>query len=131
MSYTLRMGNRAVRFLVSLSPALVIIGIAHAQGPPGGRGGAPQAPQTAKAASLFDVTGYWVSVVTEDWRYRMVTPAKGDYGGVALNPEGRKIADAWDTAKDEAAGEQCRSYGARISCRCPGAYTSRGRTIRR
>ena len=113
MSYTLRMGKCAARFLVSLSLAIVLLGNAHAQGrPPGGRGGAPQAPQTAKAASLFDVTGYWVSVVTEDWRYRMVTPAKGDYGGVALNPEGRKIADAWDTAKDEAAGEQCRSYGA-------------------
>jgi hypothetical protein len=69
---------------------------------------------------LFDVTGYWVSVVTEDWRYRMVTPTKGDYGGVALNPEGRKIADAWDPAKDEAAGEQCRSYGAPNIMQVPG-----------
>jgi len=30
-----------------------------------------------------------VSVVTEDWLYRMVTPSKGDYSGVPLNPERR------------------------------------------
>ena len=40
-----------------------------------GRGGAPPTP---KAASATDFTGYWVSVVTEDWLYRMVTPAKGN-----------------------------------------------------
>jgi hypothetical protein len=82
-----------------------------------GRGGAaPAAPQgpppTPKAAALYDFTGYWVSLVTEDWRYRMATPPKGDYVGVPLTPEGRKLADAWDPAKDESAGEQCRSYGA-------------------
>ncbi len=42
----------------------------------------------------------------------MVTPAKGDYEHLPLTPEGRAIADTWDPAKDEAAGEQCRSYGA-------------------
>lgn len=83
--------------------------IAFAQAP-GGRGPAP--PRTAKASALYDITGYWVSVVTEDWRYRMITPVKGDYSGVLLNPAARKIADAWDPAKDEAAGEQCRNYGA-------------------
>jgi hypothetical protein len=50
--------------------------------------------------------------VTEDWRYRMMTPAKGDYPNVPLNPAGRRVADAWDPAKDEAAGEQCKGYGA-------------------
>ena len=69
---------------------------------------------------MFDITGYWVLVVTEDWRFRMVTPPKGDYTGVALNPEGRQIADAWDPAKDEAAGEQCRSYGAPNIMQVPG-----------
>ena len=82
-----------------------------------GRGGPPP---TAKAAALYDVTGYWVSVATEDWRFRMVTPPKGDYTGVFLNGEGRKIADAWDPAKDEAAGEQCKSYGAPSITRGPG-----------
>jgi hypothetical protein len=65
------------------------------------------------------MTGYWVSIVTEDWRWRMF-PNKGDYGGVPLNAEARKIADAWDPAKDEAAGEQCKAYGAPNIMRIPG-----------
>ncbi len=85
-----------------------------------GRGGGQQAPQTPKAMAPVDLTGYWVSVVTEDWRYRMVTPAKGDYASVPINAEGRKVADAWDPAKDEAAGNQCKSYGAPAIMRVPG-----------
>jgi hypothetical protein len=85
-----------------------------------GRGGAPAPPQTAKAAAPIDVAGYWVSIVTEDWRYRMVTPAKGDYQGVPMTPEGRKIADAWDPAKEEASGDVCKSYGAPAILRVPG-----------
>jgi len=68
----------------------------------------------------MDLTGYWVSIVTEDWRYRMVTPAKGDYASLPLNPEGRKMADTWDPAKDEASGAQCKSYGAAAIMRVPG-----------
>jgi hypothetical protein len=67
-----------------------------------------------------DLTGYWVSVVTEDWLYRMVTPAKGDYTSVPLNAAARKIADAWDPAQDEAAGNQCKAYGAPAIMRIPG-----------
>ena len=70
---------------------------------------AQQAPATPKAAAPNDFAGYWVSLVTEDWLYRMVTPAKGDYSAVPLNPAGRKFADAWDPAKDEAAGERLPS----------------------
>ena len=61
-----------------------------------------------------------MSVVTEDWRYRMVTPPKGDYQGVPMNAEARKVADAWDPAADEAAGKQCKSYGAAAIMRVPG-----------
>ncbi|PWU06989.1 MAG: hypothetical protein C5B51_11010 [Terriglobia bacterium] len=86
-----------------------------------GRGGAPPAaPVAAREAAPQDITGYWVSVVTEDWRFRMVTPPKGDYASVPLNPEGRRVADTWDPAKDEAAGNQCRSYGAAALMRVPG-----------
>lgn len=85
-----------------------------------GRGGAPQAPQTAKAGAPVDLTGYWVSLVTQDWRIRMAAPPKGDYTGIPLNAEGRKVADAWDPAKDEAAGEPCKSYGAPALMRVPG-----------
>jgi hypothetical protein len=67
-----------------------------------------------------DLTGYWVSVVSEDWRYRMLTPPKGDVGGIPLNAEGRNIANAWDPAKDAAAGEACRAYGAAGLMRIPG-----------
>ena len=81
---------------------------------------APQAPMTPKSGAPIDLTGYWVSIVTEDWRYRMVTPPKGDYASVPITPEAKKVADAWDPAKDEAAGEQCRSYGAPAIMRVPG-----------
>jgi hypothetical protein len=105
--------------------SLLVIGVvlamhanAFAQGR--GRGAAPAPPQTAKAGAPIDLTGYWVSVVTEDWRYRMVTPAKGDYQGVPMTPEARKLADAWDPAKEEASGELCKSYGAPAILRVPG-----------
>jgi hypothetical protein len=86
----------------------------------GGRGGAPPPPLTPKANAPEDITGYWVSIVTEDWRFRMVTPAKGDYASVPLNGAGRGAADKWDPAKDEASGEQCKSYGAPGLMRAPG-----------
>ena len=84
-------------------------------------GGAPAVPPRApRAAAPIDFTGYWVSIVTQDWRWRMVTPAKGDVQGIQVTPEARKIADAWDPAKDEAAGEECRSYGAPALMTVPG-----------
>ena len=69
-------------------------------------------PRTPQAAAPIDLTGYWVAVISEDWRWRMITPAKGDYPSVPMTAEGMKLADTWDPARDEAAGEQCRSYGA-------------------
>ena len=103
----------------------------HAQGgrgeaPPGGRGGGPPQgrgggpSQTPRAAAPVDLTGYWVSVVTEDWRWRMLTPAKGDFAGVPLNPAGRKAGLEWDPARDTAAGQQCKAYGAAAIMRLPG-----------
>jgi hypothetical protein len=73
---------------------------------------AASAPRTARAAARTDLTGNWVAQVTEDWRWRMITPPKGDYASVPLNAEGRKIADGWDLARDNAAGEECRAFGA-------------------
>jgi hypothetical protein len=105
---------------LSLLVAAVLATHANAFAQGRGRGGAPAPPQTAKVAAPFDLTGNWVSVVTEDWRYRMVTPAKGDYQGVPITPDARKIADAWDPAKEEASGELCKSYGAPAILRVPG-----------
>jgi hypothetical protein len=67
----------------------------------------------------MDLTGYWVSVITEDWKFRMVTPKKGVYETLALNAQGRKVADSWDPARDEASGEACRAYGAGNVMRMP------------
>src|SRR5207244_3163322 len=83
------------------------------------RGAPAPVAAVAKAQATIDLTGYWVSFVTEDWRFRMLTPPKGDYAGVPMNPDGRKIADAWDPAADEAAGNQCKSYGAAAIMRVP------------
>ena len=58
------------------------------------RGGFPPAPQSPRLAAPIDLTGYWVTLVTEDWRYRVATPPKGDYSSVQLNPAWRKAADA-------------------------------------
>jgi hypothetical protein len=74
----------------------------------------------ARQAAPEDLTGYWVSVVTEDYRWRMVTPLKGDAASVPINAAARKIVDAWDPAKDEAAGLQCKAYGAPAIMRIPG-----------
>jgi hypothetical protein len=85
----------------------------------GGRG-APQPPQSPRATAPTDFTGYWVSLVTEDWLYRMVVPQKGDYSAVPLNPEGRRVADMWSPAREESADEQCKAYGAPSIMRLPG-----------
>jgi hypothetical protein len=61
------------------------------------------------------LTGQWVAIVNEDWRWRMVTPPKGDYASVPLNDEGRRVADQWDVSQDGA----CEAYGAAALLRMP------------
>lgn len=94
---------------------------------PPARGVQPQAPargaqppMTARALASTDLTGYWVSLITEDWRFRMMTPPKGVRNNFPLTPAGVAATNAWDPAKDEAAGEQCRAYGAVGAIRQPG-----------
>jgi len=99
--------------------ALAASAVISAQPQRGGRGGGGAAA-TPKAQAPVDLTGYWVSVVTEDWRYRMVTAPKGDHPGIPLSPEGNRVANSWDPAKDEAAGDQCKAYGAAGVMRAPG-----------
>jgi hypothetical protein len=84
----------------------------------GGRGDGP--PPPAKTAAPIDLTGYWVSVITEDWRWRMITPPKGDYASLPINMDAKKVADAWDPAKDQAEGNACKAYGAPGLMRLPG-----------
>jgi len=76
-----------------------------------GRGGtAAPAPAKASPAAL-DLTGYWVSLIVDEWRFR-VTPQKGDILYLPINADARHVANEWDPAKDEADGKQCRAYGA-------------------
>jgi hypothetical protein len=75
------------------------------------RGGAAAA-RSARDAAPIDITGYWVAYITENWRYRMVTPAKGEYRRIPVSAAAVPIINAWDPAADERAGNQCKSYGA-------------------
>jgi hypothetical protein len=85
----------------------------HAQ-----RGRAPPAP-TGPPAWAMQLPGYWASMITQDWRLRMVTPPKQEYVGIPLNAAAARIADAWDPARDRAAGLQCRGYGAAVIMQRP------------
>jgi len=89
----------------------------------------PSTPSVPKVTAPVDLTGFWVSIVTEDWRFRMITPDKGDFSSVPLNPEGRRVANTWDPEKDEADGNQCKSYGAAAIMRVPDTCMSSGKTM--
>ncbi len=106
------------RVLVSVL-AIASAALAGRAGVAAQRGGPPAPPpQSPRAAAPIDLTGYWVSVVTEDWRWRMLTPPRGDYASVPLNPAGKRVADSWDPAKE--ASDGCKPYGAAALMRVPG-----------
>jgi len=90
--------------------AVVLTGRVQAQAPAGRGAQAPAA--TPRTQAPIDLTGQWVAIISEDWRWRMITPSKGDYASIPMSPAAQKVADGWDPAKDEAAGEACRAYGA-------------------
>jgi hypothetical protein len=108
MKYQVR--RRAGAFSVGAAGLLIALLAMPGEGQGQGRGNQP--PLSARAAAPFDPTGHWASLVTQNWRLRMVPPAKGDYIGIPISAAGKKAADAWDQAKDEAAGAQCKAYGA-------------------
>jgi hypothetical protein len=113
---------------IALAAAIALVSgfAAAAQQPPAAPTPQPAAPaaaappRTPKVIAPIDVTGYWVPVITEDWRWRMLTPPRGDYASVPLNDEGRRVADTWNLAKDEAAGLSCKPYGVGNIMRMPG-----------
>jgi hypothetical protein len=100
------------RLVLILAPVLLVAIALGTHAAAQGRGGQAAPAQTPRAAAPIDLTGQWVAIISEDWRWRMVTPARGDFPSIPLNAEGVKVAEAWDPAKDEAAGQQCRAYGA-------------------
>jgi len=93
---------------------------AAGQGRGRGQGPAPGPPQTARQAAPIDLVGTWVSIVTEDWRWRMTTPPKGDVASVPVSAEGRKVAQGWDLASDNSSGNQCKAFGVGGIMRQPG-----------
>jgi hypothetical protein len=124
------------RLALILPAAVLAVMIPQNLDAQGGRGGRGGPPPTAKASAPIDLTGYWTAVITEDWHQRMLTAPKGDFGagapGAVILPgerpagsnipwtaAGRRAALAWDPAKDEAAGEACKAYGAPGSLRLP------------
>ena len=91
--------------------AMVTISTTVAKGQARGAA-APAPPRSAKQVAPRDMTGYWGSVVGKEWRFRMVVPGKGDFfgdfGGIPINAEARRVANLWDPAQDEAAGGECK-----------------------
>jgi hypothetical protein len=109
------MNTRIAQFAAGAVALLATVSLIQAQQ---GRGAA----QSPRASAPVDLTGYWVSVVSEDWRHRIATPRKGDFEslGTFLTADARRIADAWDLGKDDAAGLQCKAFGVGGIMRQPG-----------
>jgi hypothetical protein len=96
---------------ITLAAMMPTVGVLAQQLP--ARGGGP--PPTPRATAPIDLTGVWVSIVNEDWRWRMITPPRGDFPGLPLSPAGRKLAMAWDPATDGS----CKAFGAAALLRMP------------
>lgn len=71
--------------------------------------------ESPREAAPIDVTGYWVSIVSEDWRFRMSMAQKGDWDIVPLNAQGQRVAESADLTSDP-----CMAYGAGGIMRVPG-----------
>jgi hypothetical protein len=81
----------------------------------GGQRGAAGPPKLPREAAPIDLTGYWVSVISEDWRVRMVVAQKGDWQFMPLNAEGSRVA----MSNNPAAEDPCKTYGAPGIMRLP------------
>jgi hypothetical protein len=81
--------------------------------------GTTKPPPTPRAQAPIDPTGYWVSLITQNWQYRMVVPGRGEYADIPLNDKSKRFADAWNAAADIAAGKACEAYGAAVLMRNP------------
>jgi hypothetical protein len=106
--------RRSLAAIAGVALVLFTVGGASAQR----QGGASSS--SARDLAPIDLTGYWVSYVTENWRYRMVTPAKGEYRRIPASPAALPIINAWDPVADQRAGNQCKSYGAAAIMSVPG-----------
>lgn len=109
-----RAGGAGISACAAVAAAALMLSGPQASAQPGG--GPPSGPPPAPRQSApIDLTGQWVAIVNEDWRWRMVTPPPGDYASVPLNQEGRRVADQWQPSQDGA----CEAYGAAGLLRMP------------
>ena len=91
---------------VLISAACVAANVlAVAQPPPG-----PPDTRSPRERALIDITGQWVAVVNEDWRWRMITPPVGDTASLPVNERARAAAAAWDLERDKAEGALCKAF---------------------
>jgi hypothetical protein len=112
--------GHTIRVAIGVSIAALLVTPVFAQRG-GGRGqGGGGAAASARESAPLDLTGQWVSLVTDDWRWRMVVPPKGDVLYLPVNDAGRRAAEQWDPAKDDASGDGCRAYGAGGIMHMPG-----------
>jgi hypothetical protein len=96
-------GGPALAVLLALASAAAGVS-AYAQ-PPG-----PPDTRTPRERAPIDLTGQWVAVIDEDWRWRMVTPPVGDTASLPINERGRAAAAAWDLGRDTAEGDLCKAF---------------------
>jgi len=73
----------------------------------------------SKSLAPIDLTGIWVSVITEDWRWRMLTPPRNDYSSIPLTAAAIEITEQWDPAEDVRNDNTCRPFGAAGLMRLP------------
>ncbi len=78
----------------------------------------PPEQELGRPSAPVDLTGTWVSIVTEDWRFRMVTPQIGDFANIPENAAAREYAENWRPEMD--VGNECRAYGAPAIMHEPG-----------
>ena len=105
-----------------LTAVCLVVGVAFSSAYCRGAESGATAPETksARAIAPVDLSGYWVSVVTQDWRFRMTVPGKGEYAGIPINERAKAAADAFDGEKEEKAGHACDAYGVGLVMRNPG-----------
>jgi hypothetical protein len=102
--------TRAVKGALLLAAAWSALG---ALAPATAQFGPPPAPDTrsARERAPIDLTGQWVAVVNEDWRWRMVTPPVGDAASLPINVAARDAAAKWDLERDRREGNLCKAFG--------------------
>jgi len=105
---------RVLALCVTLGVMIAATGTAQAQ-----RRRMAGPPPTGEKGALIDLTGYWVAIVDQDWRWRMLTAPVGDTSSIPVNPQGQRLANAWDWHEQLADGQQCAAYGAAGLMRVP------------